>query len=56
MVAQTTAASVKKTLANPESSTHGPSTGNDFAMLRLFLLALLPQIGGMLLMVGRSAK
>jgi hypothetical protein len=31
-------------------------TGNDFAMLRLFLLALLPQIGGILLMVGRSAK
>jgi hypothetical protein len=31
-------------------------TRNDFAMLRLFLLALLPQIGGMLLMVGRSAK
>jgi hypothetical protein len=31
-------------------------TGNDFAMLRLVLLALLPQIGGILLMVGRSAK
>jgi hypothetical protein len=31
-------------------------TGNDFAMLRLLLLALLPQIGGILLMVGRSAK
>jgi hypothetical protein len=29
-------------------------TGNDFAMLRLVLLALLPQIGGILLMVGRS--
>jgi hypothetical protein len=29
-------------------------TGNDFAMLRLFLLALLPQIGGILLMVGRA--
>jgi hypothetical protein len=28
-------------------------TGNDFAMLRLVLLALLPQIGGILLMVGR---
>ncbi len=27
-------------------------TGNDFAMLRLVLLALLPQIGGILLMVG----
>ena len=27
---------------------------NDFAMLRLVLLALLPQIGGILLMVGRS--
>jgi hypothetical protein len=31
-------------------------TSNDFAMLRLGLLALLPQIGGILLMVGRSAK
>ena len=31
-------------------------TANDFAMLRLVLLALLPQIGGILLMVGRSAK
>jgi hypothetical protein len=30
-------------------------TGEDFAMLRLVLLALLPQIGGILLMVGRSA-
>jgi hypothetical protein len=29
-------------------------TGNDFAMLRLILLALLPQIGGILWMVGRS--
>jgi hypothetical protein len=28
-------------------------TGDDFAMLRLILLALLPQIGGILLMVGR---
>ena len=27
---------------------------NDFAMLRLILLALLPQIGGILLMVSRS--
>jgi len=27
---------------------------NDFAMLRLVLLALLPQIGGILLMVSRS--
>jgi hypothetical protein len=38
--------------------THGAlqPTGNDFAMLRLFLLALLPQIGGILLTVGRSAK
>jgi hypothetical protein len=27
---------------------------DDFAMLRLVLLALLPQIGGILLMVGRS--
>lgn len=31
-------------------------TANDFAMLRLTLLALLPQIGGILLMVGRSAQ
>ena len=29
-------------------------TGDDFAMLRLVLLALLPQIGGILLMVSRS--
>ena len=28
-------------------------TADDFAMLRLMLLALLPQIGGILLMVGR---
>jgi hypothetical protein len=27
-------------------------TSNDFAMLRLVLLALLPQIGGILLMVS----
>jgi hypothetical protein len=35
--------------------THGAlqPTGNDFAMLRLVLLALLPQIGGILLMVSR---
>jgi hypothetical protein len=31
-------------------------TSNDFAMLRLALLALLPQIGGILLMVGRPTK
>jgi hypothetical protein len=31
-------------------------TGNDFAMLRLVLLALLPQIGGILLLVGRSTS
>ena len=37
--------------------THGWLTpsDNDFAMLRLVLLALLPQIGGILLMVSRSA-
>ena len=29
-------------------------TGDDFAMLRLVLLALLPQIGGILLMIGRT--
>ncbi len=39
-------------------ATHGAlkPTDNDFAMLRLVLLALLPQIGGILLMVGRSTK
>src|SRR5205814_272432 len=31
-------------------------TGDDFAMLRLVLLALLPQIGGILLLVGRSTN
>jgi hypothetical protein len=31
-------------------------TGDDFAMLRLVLLAMLPQIGGILLMVGRPMK
>jgi hypothetical protein len=38
-------------------ATHGAlqPAGNDFAMLRLVLLALLRQIGGVLLMVGRSA-
>jgi hypothetical protein len=30
------------------------STWDDFAMLRLILLALLPQIGGILLLVGRQ--
>jgi hypothetical protein len=37
-------------------ATHGAlqPTGNDFAMLRLALLALLPQIGGILLMVGNQ--
>lgn len=30
-------------------------SGDDFAMLRLILLALLPQMGGILLMVSRSA-
>jgi hypothetical protein len=29
-------------------------TGGDFAMLRLVLLALLPQVGGILLMIGRA--
>jgi hypothetical protein len=28
-------------------------TENDFAMLRLMLLTLLPQVGGILLMIGR---
>jgi hypothetical protein len=38
-------------------TTHGAiqPTSNDFGMLRLTLLALLPQVGGILLMVGRSA-
>ena len=31
-----------------------PPRENDFAMLRLILLSLLPQLGGILLMVGRS--
>jgi hypothetical protein len=31
-------------------------TGDDFGMLRLALLALLPQLGGVLLMVGRGGK
>src|SRR5262245_54096802 len=29
-------------------------SGDDFAMLRLILLALLPQVGGLLLMVARA--
>jgi hypothetical protein len=39
-------------------ATHGAlqPTGKDFAMLRLVLLALLPQIGGVLLLVGRTPK
>jgi hypothetical protein len=39
-------------------ATHGMlrPTGDDFAMLRLVLLALLPQIGGILLMVGRGHR
>lgn len=35
---------------------HLRPTGDDFAMLRLILLALLPQIGGILLMVGRAHR
>jgi hypothetical protein len=31
-------------------------TAEDFAMLRLVLLAMLPQIGGILLMVGRLGR
>lgn len=31
-------------------------SGDDFAMLRLILLALLPQVGGILLMVGRPGR
>jgi hypothetical protein len=29
-------------------------SGDDFGMVRLLLLALLPQLGGVLLMVGRA--
>jgi hypothetical protein len=49
-----TAAAIRIT----EWATHGwlQPTGNDFAMLRLALLALLPQIGGILLMVGWPAN
>jgi hypothetical protein len=38
--------------------THGAvrPSNDDFAMLRLVLLALLPQIGGILLMVSRSSE
>jgi hypothetical protein len=37
--------------------THGviKPTGDDFSMVRLMLLALLPQIGGILLMIGRQS-
>jgi hypothetical protein len=64
-ILDTAVASVEQT-ADPQTdaaiklvawATHGvlrPS-GDDFAMLRLVLLALLPQIGGILLMVSRSA-
>ena len=31
-------------------------SGDDFAMMRLLLLALLPQLGGLLLMVGRAGR
>ena len=31
-------------------------SGDDFAMMRLILLALLPQLGGLLLMVGRAIR
>jgi hypothetical protein len=39
-------------------ASHGWLTpsGDDFAMVRLLLLALLPQVGGILLMVARPAK
>jgi hypothetical protein len=39
-------------------ATHGvlKPTGDDFAILRLVLLALLSQIGGILIMVSRSTK
>jgi hypothetical protein len=33
----------------------GP-TSDDFAMLKLLLLALLPQIGGVLLLVSRASR
>src|SRR3954449_177307 len=64
-ILDTTMASVGQT-ADPQSEaaiklvawvTHGTlrPSDDDFAMLRLVLLALLPQIGGLLLMIGRSA-
>lgn len=64
-ILDTAMASVGQT-ADPQSDaaiklvawvTHGEvrPSGDDFAMLRLVLLALLPQIGGILLMVSRSA-
>jgi hypothetical protein len=31
-------------------------TGDDFNMLRLILIALLPQVGGVLLMIARGGK
>jgi hypothetical protein len=31
-------------------------TGDDFGMLRLILVALLPQLGGLLLMLGRASR
>jgi hypothetical protein len=31
-------------------------SGDDFAMLRLILIALLPQLGGLLLMIGRAGR
>jgi hypothetical protein len=31
-------------------------TGDDFVMMRLILLALLPQLGGLLLMVGHAGR
>jgi hypothetical protein len=43
-------------LRNPNVSPADPTlkpAADDFAMLRLVLLALLPQVGGLLLMVGR---
>ena len=32
------------------------TSADDFAMLRLVLVALLPQIGAVLLMIGRGAR
>ena len=56
LVALTTRPDQIKALRQTVRATRGAlrPSGDDFAMLRLVLLALLPQIGGILLMVSRS--